>query len=41
MLAVTVAVFRRVDRRAALLLIPYLLWIVFAGYLNYGIWVLN
>lgn len=33
--------FNRVDRTAALLQIPYLLWVTFAGYLNLGIWLLN
>ena len=33
--------FRRVDRPAALLQIPYLAWVLFAGYLNFGVWLLN
>ena len=33
--------FRRTDRPAALLQIPYLLWVAFAGYLNLGVWLLN
>lgn len=33
--------FWRVDRPAALLQIPYLLWVTFAAYLNYGVWQLN
>lgn len=33
--------FRRVDRTAALLQIPYLLWVSFAAYLNVGVWMLN
>lgn len=33
--------FDRVDRRAALLFVPYLLWVSFAAYLNYQFWVLN
>ncbi len=33
--------FRKVDKIAALLQIPYLLWVTFAVYLNYGVWVLN
>ena len=33
--------FGKVDRRAALLQIPYLLWVTFAAYLNYGVWKLN
>jgi tryptophan-rich sensory protein len=36
-----VALFYRVDRRAALLLLPYLAWVSFATYLNYGFWTLN
>ena len=37
----TIWAFDRVDRRAALLLVPYLLWVSFAAYLNYQFWVLN
>jgi tryptophan-rich sensory protein len=33
--------FNRVDRRAAALLVPYLLWVSFATFLNYQFWVLN
>lgn len=33
--------FRKVDPLAALLQIPYLLWVTFAGYLNTGVWLLN
>ena len=33
--------FRRCDRWAAWLQIPYLLWVSFAGYLNWGVWVMN
>lgn len=33
--------FDRVNKTAALLQIPYLLWLLFAGYLNLGIWLLN
>lgn len=33
--------FRRTDLTAARLQVPYLLWVTFAGYLNYGIWMLN
>lgn len=36
-----IALFYRVDRAAALLQIPYLLWLTFAAYLNYGVWQLN
>jgi tryptophan-rich sensory protein len=30
-----------VEKPAALLQIPYLLWVTFALYLNAGVWVLN
>ena len=33
--------FRKVDARAALLQIPYLLWLTFAAYLNFEVWRLN
>ena len=33
--------FRRSDPAAALLQVPYLLWVSFAGYLNWGVWMLN
>ena len=33
--------FERISHTAAYLQIPYLLWLVFAGYLNLGVWVLN
>lgn len=31
----------RIDRRAAWLLAPYILWLLFAAYLNAGVWLLN
>ncbi|MBO5340110.1 MAG: tryptophan-rich sensory protein [Oscillospiraceae bacterium] len=33
--------FRKVDPVAAWLQIPYLLWVTFAAYLNFGVWLLN
>ncbi len=33
--------FSKIDRTAALALAPYLLWVSFAGALNYAIWTLN
>ena len=33
--------FHRTDRTAAWLQVPYLLWVSFAAYLNWGVWVLN
>jgi len=41
LILLTIRAFDRVDRRAALLLVPYLLWVCFAAYLNYRFWVLN
>lgn len=36
-----ILVFRELDAPAAWLQLPYLLWVFFAGYLNYGVWMLN
>ena len=33
--------FARIFKPAAWLLVPYILWVSFAGYLNYAIWALN
>lgn len=33
--------FRQVDKLAARLQIPYLLWLTYAAYLNLGVWILN
>jgi benzodiazapine receptor len=41
LIVATIWTFDRVDRRAAALLVPYLLWVSFAAYLNYGFWRLN
>jgi tryptophan-rich sensory protein len=37
----TMVVFYKISRPAAYLLVPYLLWVSFASYLNYSIWTLN
>lgn len=37
----TIKVFYRISKPAAYLLVPYLLWVSFASYLNYSIWILN
>jgi tryptophan-rich sensory protein len=37
----TIAAFARVRTAAAWLLVPYLLWVSFATYLNYSFWALN
>lgn len=33
--------FNRVDKTAAILQIPYIIWLVYAGYLNLGTYILN
>ncbi len=33
--------FRKVDRAAAWLIVPYLIWVTFAAYLNAGVYLLN
>lgn len=37
----TIIVFYRISRSTAWLLAPYILWVSFAAYLNYSIWMLN
>lgn len=37
----TIVYFHKVSRIAAWLLVPYILWVSFAVYLNYMIWILN
>ncbi|MFA5962172.1 MAG: TspO/MBR family protein [Parcubacteria group bacterium] len=38
---VTIITFAKISRLSAWLLLPYILWVSFAGYLNYSIWILN
>jgi benzodiazapine receptor len=33
--------FRKVDKTAAWLQVPYFIWVTFAAYLNYAVWMLN
>jgi translocator protein len=40
-LVATMIAFQPISRTATLLLVPYLLWVLFATYLNIGIWWLN
>lgn len=37
----TIIAFAKISRPAAWLLVPYIVWVSFAGYLNYWIWRLN
>ena len=41
LILMTIRAFRELSGLAALLLVPYLLWVTFAGYLNLGIAILN
>ncbi len=36
-----IAAFSKISKTAAVLQVPYLLWVTFAGYLNLGIYILN
>jgi len=38
---ITTLEFRKIDKTAAYLMIPYILWVLFAGILNYAVWMLN
>ncbi len=40
-IAVMITLFRPIDGTAALLLVPYLAWVTFAGALNFTVWRLN
>ena len=37
----TIIAFAKIFRPAAWLFVPYILWVSFAAYLNYSIWILN
>ncbi len=37
----TMRAFYKIDERAGDLLLPYILWVTFAGYLNLGVYLLN
>ncbi len=39
--AMMIKSFYQIDKKAAYLQIPYLLWLLFAAYLNFGVWMLN
>lgn len=37
----TIRLFDPISKKAAYLMVPYLIWVTFAGYLNLGVWWLN
>ena len=41
LILLTVVRFYRISKTAGLLMLPYLFWVTFAGYLNFMIWRLN
>ncbi len=41
LILITLIGFGKIDKRAGFLMLPYLLWVTFAGYLNFGIFLLN
>ena len=41
LIIMTIVDYFKISKNAAYLQIPYLLWVIFAGYLNLAIWYLN
>jgi RsiW-degrading membrane proteinase PrsW (M82 family) len=41
LIGLNIIYFGKINKNAGLLLVPYLLWCIFALYLNIGIWILN
>ncbi|MDD3679682.1 MAG: tryptophan-rich sensory protein [Candidatus Shapirobacteria bacterium] len=41
LLVAVIVKFYQIDKKAALLLLPYFVWVSFASFLNYQLWVLN
>lgn len=41
LVVITTVKFLKVDKKAGLLMIPYILWLAFAAVLNYYVWMLN
>lgn len=41
LIAKTISLFYKISKPAGYLLLPYLLWVTYAGYLNFFIWRLN
>lgn len=41
LILINIILFYRISKPAGLMLVPYLLWVSFATYLNYAIWQLN
>lgn len=41
LIIITILLFGQISKPAAFLMIPYLIWVTFAGYLNFSIYLLN
>lgn len=41
LIIITAVLFYRKEKAAGWLFLPYFAWVCFAGYLNFGVWVLN
>jgi tryptophan-rich sensory protein len=41
MVLALIIIFHKIDKKASYLLIPYVLWVSFATFLNFAIWILN
>ena len=41
LVAMMIKIFHKINFIAAVIQIPYLLWLLFAGYLNFSVWLLN
>lgn len=41
LILLTIIQFNKISKTASYLMIPYLIWVTFAGYLNLAIWLLN
>jgi tryptophan-rich sensory protein len=40
-IAATIAAFYKISKPAAWLMVPYIMWVSFAAFLNYSIWIVN
>ena len=41
LILITTLMFSKISKSAAILMVPYLIWVTFAGYLNFSIYLLN
>ncbi len=41
LIVITAVLFSRISKTAGRLMVPYIIWVTFAAYLNYGIYILN